>query len=88
MLIAVLSVCLHYGFLGGLRLVKLQHKRVQSLEEIPERFARLIAEKPIPKKKKHRTLAPASAGRGVNGRPGGAEKRRAGAAGGREHTAG
>jgi TonB family protein len=51
-LIAIVSVGLHAGILGGLRLVKLQHKKVQTLEEMPERFAKLIVNKPIPKEKK------------------------------------
>ena len=49
--IAILSVCLHIVIVGSLHLVKLHHKKVQTLEEMPERFARLIVEKPIPKKK-------------------------------------
>jgi TonB family protein len=51
-LIVVLSLALHVGIMGTLHLVKLSRKKAQTLEEMPERFARLIVEKPLPKEKK------------------------------------
>jgi TonB family protein len=62
--IAVLCVGLHAGVLMGFRMVRLQAVRVKSIEEIPERFAKLIVEKPIPKmeKKKPEALAKAKEG--------------------------
>ncbi len=57
--IAILCVGLHVGVLSGFRLVKIKHTKVKSIEEIPERLAKLIVEKPIPKidKKKNEAAA-------------------------------
>jgi TonB family protein len=52
LLIALLSVVFHLGMLYGLRMVHLRPQRVKTIEEIPERFAKLIVEKPIPKEEK------------------------------------
>jgi len=62
--IAILCVGLHAGILIGFRTVHLQTVRMKSIEEIPERFARLIVEKPIPKveKKKPEALQKAKEG--------------------------
>jgi TonB family protein len=62
--IAVLCVGLHAGVLVGFRMVRLQAVKVKSIEEIPERFAKLIMEKPIPKieKKKPEALPKAKEG--------------------------
>jgi TonB family protein len=57
MVIAVLCVGLHAGVLMGFRMVKLSAVRVKSIEEIPERFAKLIMEKPIPKMDKNKPKA-------------------------------
>jgi TonB family protein len=57
MVIAVLCVGLHAGVLMGFRMVKLSAVRVKSIEEIPERFAKLIMEKPIPKIEKNKPQA-------------------------------
>jgi TonB family protein len=48
-IIAVLCVAIHAVALIGFRLVKLHPAHTQTIEEIPERFAKLIMEKPIPK---------------------------------------
>jgi TonB family protein len=62
--IAVLCVGLHAGVLLGFRMVRLETVKVKSIEEIPERFAKLIVEKPIPKieKKKPEAVAKAKEG--------------------------
>jgi TonB family protein len=49
--IALLSVVLHAAFVYVLHLVKLRPEEMVRIEEIPERFARLIIEKPIVKEK-------------------------------------
>jgi hypothetical protein len=62
--IAVLCVGMHAGILMGFRMVRLQVVRTKSIEELPERFAKLIVEKPIPKieKKKPEALPKAKEG--------------------------
>jgi TonB family protein len=57
-LIALLSVGLHVVTLFGFRTVRLAVVKTQSIEDIPERFAKLIVNKPIPKvdKKKPEVL--------------------------------
>jgi TonB family protein len=55
--IAILCVGLHAGVLIGFRMVHLQAARMKSIEEIPERFAKLIVEKPIPKMEKKKPEA-------------------------------
>jgi TonB family protein len=49
-IIALFSVLLHVLIMVGFYSVKLPPVKKKSIEEIPERFARLIVEKPIPKK--------------------------------------
>jgi TonB family protein len=63
-LIAILCVGLHAGALLGFRMVHLQAVKMKSIEDIPERFAKLIIEKPIPKtdKKKQEALPKAKEG--------------------------
>jgi TonB family protein len=48
-ILAVLSLLLHFGFICYFNNVKLPPKEITDIEKIPERFARLILEKPIPK---------------------------------------
>jgi TonB family protein len=58
LLIALLSVVFHLGMLYGLRMVHLRPQRVKTIEEIPERFAKLIVEKPIPREEKKPLTVP------------------------------
>jgi len=58
-IIAVLCVALHIGMLSGFRLVKIRQTKVKTIEEIPERLAKLLVEKPIPKIDKKKAEAAA-----------------------------
>ena len=49
--ISILSVIIHLVFIVMVRKKELAPEEVQVIEEIPERFARLIIEKPLPKEK-------------------------------------
>jgi TonB family protein len=52
MVIALLSILLHAGLVLYFHHIKVAPVKTKSIEEIPERFARLIIEKPIPKELK------------------------------------
>ena len=56
MLIALLSVLLHVGVIAYFRSVKIAPAKTKSIEEIPERFAKLIIEKPLPKELKKKSV--------------------------------
>ncbi len=63
-LIGIVSIALHSAFIYYLNSLKLSEPEIVVIEDIPERFARLIVEKPIPKKppevkKSSQTTSPA-----------------------------
>jgi TonB family C-terminal domain len=55
-LIALLSIALHAGVIVYFHTIKIAPPKTKSIEEIPERFAKLIIEKPIPKEIKNKPL--------------------------------
>lgn len=55
-LIALLSISLHAGVVVFFHTIKIAPPKVKSIEEIPERFAKLIIEKPLPKEIKNKPL--------------------------------
>jgi TonB family protein len=55
-LIALLSIGLHAGFVIYFHTIKIAPAKTKTIEEIPERFAKLIIEKPIPKEIKNKPL--------------------------------
>ncbi|MGB7569646.1 MAG: AgmX/PglI C-terminal domain-containing protein [Chitinivibrionales bacterium] len=56
LLIALLSIGLHAGFVIYFHTIKIAPATTKTIEEIPERFAKLIIEKPIPKEIKNKPL--------------------------------
>ena len=56
-LVATFSVVLHFVFVFLIRVYEVPPPPAQVIEEIPERFARLIIEKPIPKKETKKKVA-------------------------------
>ena len=55
-LIALISIMLHAGAVLYFRSMKIEPVKTKSIEEIPERFAKLIIEKPLPKEPKNKPL--------------------------------
>ena len=49
MVLAILSIAFHAGFLFYVQKYRLAAPKTVVIEEVPERFARLIIEKPLPK---------------------------------------
>ena len=56
LLIALLSIVLHLGAIAYFHSIKIAPVKTKSIEEIPERFAKLIIERPIPKELKKKPL--------------------------------
>ncbi len=55
-LMALISIGLHTGFVVYFHHVKIVPVKVKTIEEIPERFAKLIIERPIPKDMKKKAV--------------------------------
>ena len=55
-LIALLSIGLHTGVVVYFHTIKITPAKTMTIEEIPERFAKLIIEKPIPKDVKNKPM--------------------------------
>jgi TonB family protein len=55
-LIVLLSITLHAGVVIFFHTIKIAPAKTKTIEEIPERFAKLIIEKPIPKEIKNKPL--------------------------------
>jgi TonB family protein len=55
-LIALLSIGLHAGVVVYFHTIKIAPAKTKTIEEIPERFAKLIIEKPIPKEVKNKPM--------------------------------
>ncbi|HAJ80633.1 MAG TPA: hypothetical protein DCO75_12780 [Fibrobacteres bacterium] len=56
LIIALLSILFHAGIALYFRNVNIPPAKTKTIEEIPERFAKLIIEKPIPKEMKKKTF--------------------------------
>lgn len=68
--IVLLSICLHAALLGYLRSVPIPKKQIVTIDQIPERYAKFIMDKPIPKQQSAKRAR--TEGEGANA--GGAKK--------------